>query len=100
MPIDLTQSQKRRLRAAAQRLEPLIRVGRNGLTDAFIASVDELLANNELIKVRFEEFKDRKDELSAEIAGRTDSLFVTRVGHVSVFYRPAADPAKRKVKVD
>lgn len=100
MPIELTQSQKRRLRAAAQRLEPMIKLGRNGLTDAFVASVDELLGNLELIKVRFEEFKDRKDELSAELAGRTDSVFITRVGHVSVFYRPHADPAKRQVKLD
>lgn len=100
MPTDLTQSQKRRLRAAAQRLEPRIKVGRNGLSESFIASVDELLANHELIKVRFDEFKDRKDELSGEIAERTDSAFITRVGHVSVFYRPHADPAKRAVKID
>lgn len=100
MPVELNQSQKRRLRATAQRLEPQIKVGRNGLSETFVASVDELLAHHELIKVRFEEFKDRKDELSAELAQRTDSAFITRVGHVSVFYRPHADPAKRRVKLD
>ena len=100
MPIELTQRQKRQLRAAAQRLDAHTHIGRKGLTDTFVASVAELLAAHELIKIRFEEFKDRKDELSAEIAEKTDSAFVTRVGHVAVFFRPQPDAAKRKIKLD
>ncbi|MBL6766067.1 MAG: YhbY family RNA-binding protein [Verrucomicrobiae bacterium] len=100
MPIELTQRQKRQLRAVAQRLDAHTHIGRKGLTETFIAGVAELLAAHELIKIRFEEFKDRKDELSAEVALRTDSVYVVRVGHVAVFYRPQPDPAKRKVKLD
>lgn len=100
MPIELTPRQKRQLRGAAQRLEPLTKVGRNGLTKSFIASVDELLTNHELIKIRFVEFKDRKDELTRELAEKTDSVYVTRVGHVVVLYRQLADPKARKIKLD
>src|SRR5436189_5592432 len=80
----------RRLRAAAQRLPAALKVGKAGLSPQFIQGLDEALRQRELIKVRFDEFKDQKKELArelAELAERTSSHLVMQVGHVVVLYR-------------
>lgn len=42
-------------------------VGAKGVTDGLIGSVDLALADHELIKVKFVEFKEAKKEIAAEI---------------------------------
>ena len=88
--------QRARLAGAAHKLDPLASLGRAGLTEAFAARLDTLLSHHELVKLRFQDFKERKRELSAELAERTRSELVALIGNVAVFYRPAEDPEKRK----
>lgn len=94
---ELSNPQIRKLKALAQRLEPVLRVGKQGLSDAFLKSVGEELDRHELIKVKFADFKEDKKELSPVLADKTSSHLVTRVGNVVVLYREQADPAKRKI---
>ena len=47
----LTGKQKRFLRSKANHLQPLIQIGKNGLTDAVINQIEEALEAKELIKV-------------------------------------------------
>lgn len=96
---ELTGAQLRKLKALAQRLDPVVRLGKNGLSEAFVRSLVEALAHHELVKIRFDEFKDQRKALAPEIASRSDSRFIWMVGHVAVFYRPNPDPEKRKVLV-
>jgi RNA-binding protein len=90
--IDLTKTQIRGLKARAQHLEPLLRVGRNGLSESFLASLSDALKHHELVKIRFEEHKDRRRELAAEMAERSGSRLIWIVGHVAVLYRPSTEP--------
>lgn len=78
----------RALKARAQRLEPCVKLGRQGLSDAFIAALDEALARHELVKVKFDEFKAQKKVLAPEMAERTGSHLIQRVGNVAVLFRP------------
>ncbi|MDA7628433.1 YhbY family RNA-binding protein [Verrucomicrobia bacterium] len=94
----LTSAQRRKLKAIAQRLDASIKIGKNGLTDGFLKELDDALKRDELVKVRFVEFKDEKKELAPKIAEQTQSHLVTRVGHVAVYYREKPDPAKRNTK--
>ena len=94
----LTSAQTRKLKAIAQRLDASIKVGKNGLTDGFLKEVDDALKRDELVKVRFVEFKEEKKELAPKIAEQTQSHLVTRVGHVAVYYREKPDLAKRNIK--
>ncbi len=87
----LTQKQIKTLKGIAQRLDFEVRLGKAGLTDAFIKGLDETLAKRELVKVRFSDHKDERKELSLEIAEKTGAQLITRVGHVSVFYRKNPD---------
>ena len=84
----LTNAQVRELKAKAQRMKATLKIGKEGLSPEFLAGLDEMLNHHELIKVRFEEFKTEKRELAPELADKTRSYLVTRVGNVAVLYRP------------
>lgn len=90
----LSNLQIRRFKAAAQHLEPLLKVGKAGLSDGFIRSVDVALAQHELVKIKFAEFKEQKKQLAPQLAERTSSHLIQRVGNVLVLHRPR--PVEKK----
>ena len=83
----LPNSEVRRLKAAAQRLKASLRLGKAGLTAQFIAAVNLELSRHELIKLKFDDFKEERKALSKRIAEETSSHLIWMVGHVAVFYR-------------
>ena len=85
---ELTNTTLRELKARAQLLKPTLKVGKDGLSPQFIVEVDQTLKHLELIKVKFDSFKEEKKELALQLAERTSSHIVTRVGHVVVLFRP------------
>jgi RNA-binding protein len=96
--MELTSAQRRQLKAMAQRLEPVLRIGKAGLSDAFLKSVHEAFASHELLKIKFAEFKENKRELAPLLAEKTGSCLVTRVGNVVVLYREHPNPARRQIQ--
>ncbi len=86
-------SKIRALKSEAQRLKATLKVGKDGLSAQFIAAVDEALKHRELLKVKFDDFKTEKKALAPELAARTASHLVTRVGNVVVLYRPKPQAA-------
>jgi RNA-binding protein len=96
---ELSTKQVAHLRGLGQRLEPMVHVGQAGLTAALLASVNQALDSHELVKVKFHALKEQKKQLAPELAERTGSVLVQRVGHVVVLYRQQADPAKRKIQI-
>ncbi len=98
--MSLSSRQTRQLRSLAQRLDPILHLGKAGVTDAFVASVNQALNDHELIKIKFTAFKETKKPLAEEIATRTNGELVGIVGHVAVFYRLQPDPAKRRVPLE
>ena len=93
----LSNAQRRKLKALAQRLEPILRVGKAGLSDAFFKSLDDALTRHELVKIKFAEFEEEKKELAPVLAERSQSSLIMQVGHVVVLYRQNADPAQRQI---
>ena len=84
----LNNSQIRKFKAAAQHLEPMLKVGKAGLSEGFIRSVDVALTQHELVKIKFVEFKAEKKELAPQLAEKTASHLIMRVGNVMVLHRP------------
>jgi RNA-binding protein len=84
----LTNAQKRIFKAKAQRLKATLKVGKEGLSPQFLAALDAALKHRELIKVKFDEFKEQKKELAPQLAEKSGSHLITRVGNVAVLYRP------------
>ena len=83
----LTNAEKRELKARAQRLEPMVKVGHAGVSDAFLRSLDTALTQHELVKIKFTDFKEQKHELAPQIAEKTGSEIVAQVGNVAVYFR-------------
>ena len=91
----LSNAQIRDLKAQAQRLKAKLKIGKEGLSPQFLAALDEVLRQHQLVKVKFDEFKEQKKELAPQLAERSGSHLVTRVGNVVVLYRPKPDVEKQ-----
>ncbi len=90
-------SQRTYLRSLAHRLQPVVQIGKGGITEGLIQAVDLALGAHELIKLRFLEHKTEKKTLHQEIAQKTRSHPVGMVGHVAILYREHPDEEKRKI---
>jgi RNA-binding protein len=91
-PPELSERQRKRLRALSHALKPVIRLGNAGLTPAVTAETARALEDHELIKVKAPGGdREARDELFAALARETGSALVHRIGNVAVLYRPRAE---------
>jgi RNA-binding protein len=99
MNAKLSNSVVSKLKSLAQKLEPVLALGKSGASEGFLKSLDEVLGQHELVKIKFAAFKDERKTLAPQLAEKTNSHLIMIVGHVAVFYREQPDAAKRKVVV-
>lgn len=97
--MNLKYSQRKKLKALAHELRPVIQVGKKGLTVELEAAVDAALLDHELIKMKFIGFKEEKREIIEAIAEKSGCIVVEVIGHVAILYRPHPDEEKRKIVV-
>ena len=76
-------------------------MGQQGLTDRLIRSVDQALDDHELIKIRFNEHKDKnlKKDLIARIESATGCRHAGMIGHTAICFREHPDPQKRSIQL-
>ncbi len=72
-----------------------LKIGKEGLSPRFLLALDQDLAQHELVKVKFDELKDKKKELAPQLAEKTGSHLVTRVGNVVVLFRAKPQPIEQ-----
>ena len=94
--IELTSKQRKVLEKYAHDLQPVVIVGGAGVTEGVIQKIDDSIAVHELLKVKFNEFKNEKKDLANEIAEKTNSTLVRIIGNVAIFYREAEKEDDRK----
>jgi RNA-binding protein len=94
----LTNPQIRKLKGLAQRMDASLKVGKQGLSEPFLKSLDEELTRHELVKVKFAEFKEQKKELAPQLAEKTGSHLITLLGNVAVLFRRNPNPEKQKIQ--
>jgi RNA-binding protein len=88
---ELSEKQRRHLRGLAHELKPIIRLGNAGLTDAVATETARALHDHELIKVKGPGGdREARDAIFTELAQRTASALVHRIGNIAVLYRPNA----------
>ena len=88
----LTNAEIRALKARGQLLDPALKIGKDGLSPQFIAALDQMLNHHDLIKVKFDHFKEQKRELAPQLAEKSGSTLVMQVGNVVLLYRPKPGP--------
>ena len=90
---------RKMLRSQAHHLEPVVLIGKHGITDGTIKSINKVLQTRELIKIKFREFKDEKLSLSEKIAELTNSQVVGVIGHTVIIFRQNPDSDKRQIHI-
>lgn len=91
--------EKKYLRGLAHGEKPLVLIGQKGITPSLVKAIDEALDTHELIKVKFNEFKekDQKEAAADVIEKGCGTEMVGMIGHTAIFYRCQKDPEKRKI---
>lgn len=84
----LTKQEKKQLKGTAHHLKAILQVGKEGLTDQVISSVDEALTARELIKVKFLETSEMEPKSDAGVlAEKLDAEVIGVIGFVVILYR-------------
>lgn len=94
--MEITSQQRAFLRGCAQTIDPIVMVGKEGLTTAVCTALDEALSHHELVKLRFQNHKDEVRQISDKLSEATRSLCVAVTGFTAVFYREAQKPEDRR----
>ena len=96
MEKQLSSKQVKYLKSQAHSLKPLVQIGKSGLSDESIQSIVKVLADHELIKIKFIAHKEEQDQLIDPILQQTEAQFVCLIGHVLTIYRRHTEPDQRK----
>jgi RNA-binding protein len=94
--IELTSRQRKVLEKHAQSLSAAVQVGQGGLSPEIVNHILNVMKTNELIKVKFNEFKDEKEELMKSLEEQTDITVVRIIGNTAILYKAAKEKDKRQ----
>lgn len=88
----LSGKQKRFLRSLGNRRKALVTIGKDGLTDNVIDSLNVSLLAHELVKVHLLKTASLSvNEAAIELAVETRSEIVQTIGKTILFYRPSKE---------
>ena len=86
--MELTSKQRKHLESLAHELDPVVRIGKNGITPTVVNTVQETLQARELIKVKLlETAPHEKMEVAVKLMEATKCTLVRVIGNIIVLYR-------------
>jgi len=84
----LTSKQRQYLKGLAHPLEPVVRIGRAGVSPSVIEETKRSLKSHELIKVRVEnDDSAQRKAIAAELAAACEAEVVATIGKLAILYR-------------
>lgn len=84
----LDKKEKQMLKSEAQKLRPLFQMGKDGLTEKFIDTLEDSIYAHELVKVALlKTCPITVNEAAIEVARLTDSEVIQIIGKTFVIYR-------------
>lgn len=83
----MNSANKKKLRAQAHALKPVVMIGQSGLTAAVLAEIEQALNSHELIKVRIRAERDERRLISEKISADTGAELIQSIGQIVVIYR-------------
>ncbi len=96
----LSAAQRKALRAKAHDLDPLVRVGDAGLSDAVVRETDMALTAHGLIKVRvFGDDREARETIGATLCERLGCALVQSIGKLLVLWREQPETALKKTPI-
>ncbi len=79
--------EKKKLKAQAHPLNPVVIIGQAGLTAAVINEINLALDTHELIKVKIRAERDERSAISVQICTETRAELIQSIGQIAVLYR-------------
>jgi RNA-binding protein len=99
--VPLSGKQRRHLRGLGHNLEPIVQIGKLGLTDAVTAAVDTALEEHELIKVRIgTECPDDRHDVAERLAPAVKSEVAQVLGRTLLLWRKRPKDSKIQLPKD
>lgn len=83
----LSSRERNILRKEAHTLKPVVMIGKNGVTPELIAAVDAALNDHELIKIKYQDFKEDRKALTAALSDSVKAMAVSVIGNTAILYR-------------
>ncbi|OQY28959.1 MAG: hypothetical protein B6244_05315 [Candidatus Cloacimonetes bacterium 4572_55] len=85
----LTPKRRADLRSQAHKLKPAIMLGKEGVNEQIIQSVEEYFHVHELLKVKLQKSCPlSRQEVADRLSQQTEAAPVQQIGRVIVFFRP------------
>ena len=78
---------KKKLRAEAHALKPVVMIGQSGLTDAVLAELEIALNSHELLKVRIRAERDERKLIIGQMCTEVGAELIQTNGQIAVIYR-------------
>jgi len=82
---------KKKLRAEAHTLKPVVMIGQSGLTAAVLAEIEQSLDSHELIKVKIRAERDERKLICEKICTSTGAALIQNIGQIAIIYRVNPD---------
>jgi len=98
--LKLNTKQRKFLKSKAHHLKPVVIIGKVDIDKYIIKTINESIESHELIKVRFNQHKDRKRELIEVINEKTKTQLISIIGNIAIIYKQNKDINKRKYFID
>jgi len=78
---------KKKFRAEAHTLKPVVMIGQSGLTAGVLAELEQALNIHELIKIKIRAERDERKLISEKICADTGAELIQTIGQIAVIYR-------------
>lgn len=95
----LSSKQRGFLSRLAVNLDPVLMIGKDGVSDGVEEAFSKELHFRELIKVRFISSKDERFELASAMAEKYQAELVRVIGNTAIFYKQSDDPEYRTIEL-
>ncbi|MBK9384981.1 MAG: YhbY family RNA-binding protein [Planctomycetes bacterium] len=89
--MELSPRERKSLMSRTHALEPRVRIGGKGLSDAVLAEAEKILSREPLMKVQLPGDREMRHALALELSTRLGAGLVGEVGKIAVLYRPPTE---------
>jgi RNA-binding protein len=94
----LTTKQRQFLKGLAHPLEPVVRVGKGGVSPSVVEETKKSLFAHELIKVRFESDDSKlRRALAEQLARESDAEIAASIGKLAILFRAREEKPRIKL---
>ena len=93
----ISSKNKQKLRGLAHSIKPSILIGKEGFSKGTIDSINNMLEHKELIKIKFNSYRDEKHSIAKNIEDSCEAVIIGQIGNILILFKQNSDIDKRKI---